>query len=137
MKNIFENIANFKKYKPTYPTFNLTTEDLNLTTTQDILDFLKESGLKQFQLAEIQSKNAEKQFRNTQKLTILALVFAFISIVPVIREFLPTFQSKNNDRDIYELKNKVLYQSNTILENQVRILKVENEIMKSKKTSEK
>lgn len=129
MKNIFENIANFKKYEYPYPTFNLTTEDLNLTTTQDILDFLKESGLKQFQLAELQSENAEKQFRNTQKLTVLALVFAFISIIPVIVQFAPTNQTKNISENKYELENKLLLQSNTILENQVKILKSQNDII--------
>ena len=129
MKNIFENIASFKNHEPIYPTFNLTTEDLNLTTTQDILDFLKESGLKQYQLAEIQSENAEKQFRNTQKLTVLALVFAFISIIPVIVQFAPTNQTKNISENRYELENKLLLQSNTILENQVKILKAQNDII--------
>jgi sulfatase maturation enzyme AslB (radical SAM superfamily) len=129
MKNIFENIASFKKYEPTYPTFNLFTEDLNLTTTQDILDFLKKSGLKQLQLAEMQSKNTEKQFRNTQKLTALALLFAFISIIPVISQFVPTNQTKKISENKYELENKLLLQSNTILENQVKILKAQNDII--------
>lgn len=79
----------------------------------------------------------EKQAKNTKRLTYLALVFAFISIVPVIREYIPIFQPKKDDRDIYELENKVLLQSNTTLENQVRILKVENELLKTKKTFEK
>jgi len=123
---------------PKAPNFNiLNTPDLNLITTQDILDFLKESGIKQFELAELQSKNAEKQFRNNRKLTILALIFAFISIVPVLREYIPIFETKNPYRDVYELKNKVLSLSNTNLENQVRILKLENELLKSKKTYEK
>lgn len=113
------------------------TVDFNLTTTEDILNFLKESGVKQSELAELQSKNAEKQYRNTTKMTILALVFAFISIVPVLREYIPIFETKNLDRDVYELKNKVLSLSNTNLANQVRILKVENELLKAKKTSEK
>ena len=121
---------------PKSPTVNFTP-DFNLTTTEDILNFLKESGIKQFELAELQSKNADKQFRNNTKLTILALVFAFISIIPVLREYIPIFETKNLDRDVYELKNKVLSLSNTNLENQVRILKVENEILKAKKTSEK
>jgi hypothetical protein len=119
---------------PKVPFISLHPE---LRTQEDILEFLKESGIKQFELAELQSKNADKQFKNNRKLTILALVFAFISIVPVLREYIPIFQTKNLDRDVYELKNKVLYLSNTNLENQVRILKVENELLKSKKTSEK
>jgi len=109
----------------------------NLKTQTEILEFLKESGIKQFKLAELQSINADKQFRNNTKLTLLALVFAFISIVPVLREYIPIFETKNLDRDVYELKNKVLSLSNTNLENQVRILKVENELLKTKKTSEK
>lgn len=138
MKNIFKPFSIPMNSMPKYPEFNiLKSEDFNLTTTQDILDFLKESGIKQFELAELQSKNADKQFRNNKKLTILALVFAFISIVPVLREYIPIFETKKNDRDVYELKNKVLYLSNTNLENQVRILKVENELLKTKKTSEK
>jgi hypothetical protein len=54
-----------------------------------------------------------------------------------VREYIPIIAPKNHGRDIYELTNKVLYLSNTNLENQVRILKVENELLKSKKTSEK
>jgi hypothetical protein len=132
--NIF---GNFKLYEPFSPNISFDTENLNLTTTADILDFLKESGIKQLELAELQSKNADKQFRNNRKLTVLALIFAFISIVPVLREYIPIFETKNNDRAIYELKNKVLSLSNTNLENQVRILKVENELLKAKKTYEK
>ena len=138
MKNIFKPFSIPMHSMPKYPEFNiLNTADLNLTTTKDILDFLKESGIKQYELAELQSKNADKQFRNNKKLTILALVFAFISIVPVLREYIPIFETKNLVRDVYELKNKVLSLSNTNLENQVRILKVENELLKAKKTSEK
>lgn len=123
---------------PNPPTFNLLdTADLNFTTTKEILDFLKESGIKQFELAELQSKNADKQFRNNIILTVLALVFAFISIIPVLGEYIPIFDTKKNDRDVYELKNKVLFLSNTNLVNQVRILKMENELLKSKKTFEK
>lgn len=84
-----------------------------------------------------QGISAEKQTKNNTRLTYLALIFAFISIVPVLREYIPIFETKNFDRDIYELKNKVLSLSNTNLENQVRILKVENELLKAKKTYEK
>jgi len=84
-----------------------------------------------------QSIGNDKQAIVNKRLTYLALVFAFISIVPVIREYIPIFQPKKDGRDIYELENKVLLQSNTILENQVRILKVENELLKTKKTFEK
>ena len=83
-----------------------------------------------------QNISADKQSIINKRLTYLALVFAFISIVPILREYIPIFQPKKDSRDIYELENKVLSQSNTILENQVRILKVENELLKAKKTSE-
>jgi hypothetical protein len=68
--------GDFKKYEPFSPKISFDTENLNLTTTADILEFLKESGIKQFKLAELQSENADKQFRNNIKLTYLALVFA-------------------------------------------------------------
>ena len=84
-----------------------------------------------------QGISADKQTKSNTRLTYLALVFAFISIMPVLREYIPIIAPKNHDRDIYELKNKVLSLSNTNLENQVRILKVENELLKAKKTYEK
>lgn len=83
-----------------------------------------------------QNISADKQAIINKRLTYLALVFAFISIVPILREYIPIFQPKKDGRDIYELENKVLSKSNTILENQARILKVENELLKAKKTSE-
>ena len=82
-----------------------------------------------------QGITADKQANTIVRMTILALVFAFISIVPVLREYIHKITPKNNDRDIYELKSKVLFLSNTNLENQVRILKVENEMLKEKKAS--
>jgi hypothetical protein len=68
----------------------------------------------------LQSENADKQFRNNIKLTYLALVFAFISIVPILIEYIPIFETKNNDRDIYELKTKY-YPIKHQPENQVSI----------------
>jgi hypothetical protein len=50
-------------------------------TTTAILEFLKENGIKQFKLAELQSENANKQFRNNIKLTCLNFSFAFISVI--------------------------------------------------------
>ena len=82
-----------------------------------------------------QGITADKQANTIMRMTILALVFAFISIVPVLREYIPIIAPKNHDRDIYELKSKVLFLSNTNLENQERILKVENEMLKEKKAS--
>lgn len=95
-------------------------------TIEELKDIIVEQGI-----------TADKQANTIMRMTILALVFAFISIVPVLREYIPIFETKNHDRDIYELKNKVLSLSNTNLENQVRLLKVENELLKAKKTSEK
>jgi hypothetical protein len=47
MKNIFKPFSIPMHSMPKYPEFNiLKTEDFNLATTQDILDFLKESGIK-------------------------------------------------------------------------------------------
>lgn len=83
-----------------------------------------------------QGISAGKQTKNNTRLTYLALVFAFISIVPVLIEYIPIISPKNHDSDIYELKNKVLSLSNTNLEHQVRILKVENELLKSKKMTD-
>jgi hypothetical protein len=59
------------------PKISFDTENLNLTTTADILEFLKESGIKQFKLAELQSENADKQFRNNIKLNIFSFSFCF------------------------------------------------------------
>lgn len=95
-------------------------------TIEELKDVIVQQGI-----------SADKQAKNNKLLTGLALVFAFISITPILREYIPIIAPKNHDRDIYELKNKVLSLSNTNLENQVRILKVENELLKSKKTSEK
>ena len=59
---------------------------------------------------------------------------ASISIVPILREYIPIFAPKNPDRDKYELQNKVLLQSNTILENQIEVLNKQNEILLRKKS---
>ncbi|WP_291098170.1 MULTISPECIES: hypothetical protein [unclassified Flavobacterium] len=95
-------------------------------TIEELKDIIVQQGI-----------TADKQANSIMWLTYLALVFAFISITPILREYIPIIAPKNHDRDIYELKNKVLSLSNTNLENQVRILKVENELLKAKKTSEK
>jgi hypothetical protein len=95
-------------------------------TIEELKEIIVEQGI-----------TADKQSKNNTRLTYLALVLAFISITPILREYIPIIAPKNYDRDIYELTNKVLSLSNTNLENQVRILKMENELLKSKKTSEK
>jgi hypothetical protein len=53
MNNLFGKInIPLHTGRDAHPKFNvLNTSDLNLITTQDILDFLKESGIKQFELA--------------------------------------------------------------------------------------
>lgn len=141
VKNTIEALKQINSEKTSYastkPNVPFIHSNPNLVTQKETLDFLQENSIKQFELAELQSKIADKQTKSNTRLTYLALVFAFISIVPVLREYIPIFETKNNDRDIYELKNKVLSLSNTNLENQVRILKVENELLKAKKTYEK
>ena len=105
-------------------------------TQKEILNFLKESNQKQFEVAELQSKTAEKQFINNKRLTIIALIFAFISIIPIILENIPIFQTKKSVENRYELENKILFQSNAILENQVKILKLQNDIILEKLKNE-
>lgn len=136
-KNILRNIKLFseKSFMKNLPEFNnkeypIINIENPVHETNKTIEELKEIIIQQ-------SINNDKQAIVNKRLTYLALVFAFISIVPVLREYIPIFQPKKDGRDIYELENKVLSQSNNILENQVRILKVENELMKAKKTSEK
>jgi hypothetical protein len=138
-KNTFGNIGKFMdstimKNIENMPNMNdvpkLVIAENPVHKTNKTIEELKETIVQQ-------GISADKQTKNNTRLTYLALVFAFISIVPVLREYIPIFETKNNDRDIYELKNKVLSLSNTNLENQVRILKMENELLKAKKTSEK
>lgn len=138
MSNTFQNLSNMLgnlNTKPVYPNFEINP-DLKLLTQQEILDFLKENSQKQFEIAEMQSKTADKQFKNNRALTILALVFAFISIIPVIKEFTPILQTKKNEESKYELENRILLQSNKILENQIKILQIEN-VRLSEKTKTK
>lgn len=116
-----------------YPNLSALIENKDLTQKQ-ILDLLNKNFIKQLENSEIQSETAEKQFKNNRYLTLLALIFAFISIVPILREYIPIFAPKNPDRDKYELQNKVLLQSNTILENQIEVLKKQNEILLRKKS---
>lgn len=91
-------------------------------TIEELKEIIVEQGI-----------TADKQAKNTKWLTYLALFFAFVPIVTTILDTLKS-EPKNQNLDI---SNKLLLLSNTNLENQVRILKVENELLKSKKTSEK
>jgi hypothetical protein len=121
-------LKNLPKETKTYP---IITSENPVHKTNKTIEELKEIIVEQ-------GITADKQAKNTKWLTILALFFAFIPIIePILIEYIPKLTPKNNAVDIFELKNKVLSQSNTILENQVRILKVENELLKSKKTFEK
>ena len=119
------------------PTPKLVIPENPVHKTNKTIEELKEIIIEQ-------GITADKQANTIMRMTILALVFAFISIMPVLREYIPIIAPKNHDRDIYELKSKVLSLSNTNLENQVNILKTENEllnikneILKAKTTSEK
>ncbi len=121
-------LKNLPKKTKTYPII-ISENPVHKTnkTIEELKGIIVEQGI-----------TADKQAKNTKWLTILALFFAFIPIIePILIEHIPILTPKNNAVDIFRLKNKVLSQSNTILENQVRILKVENELLKSKKTSEK
>jgi hypothetical protein len=69
------------------------TENFNLTTTADILEFCKKVESKQFKLAELQSENVDKQFENNIKLTYLALVSFHIYCANLI-EYIPIFETK-------------------------------------------
>ncbi len=137
LKNINPNIGKFMESPimknilamQSQPTPKILITENPVHKTNKTIEELKETIVQQ-------GISADKQTKNNTRLTYLALIFAFISIVPVLREYIPIFETKNHDRDIYELKNKVLSLSNTNLENQVRILKVENELLKAKKTSE-
>lgn len=91
-------------------------------TIEELKEIIVEQGI-----------TADKQANNTKWLTYLALFFAFVPIATTIIDTLKP-EPKNQNLDI---SNKLLLISNTNLENQVRILKVENELLKSKKTSEK
>lgn len=124
---IMRNLSNISKMSETP---KLIIAENPVHKTNKTIEELKEIIVQQ-------NISADKQAIINKRLTYLALVFAFISIVPILREYIPIFQPKKDSRDIYKLENKVLSQSNTILENQVRILKVENELLKAKKTSEK
>jgi hypothetical protein len=123
---IMKNISNIQSI--TDPKLIITENPVHKTnkTIEELKEIIVEQGI-----------TADKQAKNNTRLTYLTLVIAFISITPIVREYIPIIAPKNHGRDIYELTNKVLYLSNTNLENQVRILKVENELLKSKKTSEK
>lgn len=128
-----ENILNSVKKlseKLNEPTPELITPINPAYKTNKTIEELKD-------IIVLQGITADKQSKNNTRLTYLALVLAFISITPILREYIPIIAPKNHDRDIYELTNKVLSLSNTNLENQVRILKVENELLKAKKIYEK
>jgi hypothetical protein len=99
------------------PSFEIA--DLEILTHNEMLEFQKETAKKQFQIAELQSKNADKQHRNNILLTILALIFAFISIVPVLREWI------SNDKKEQERELLIINQSKVISNLEKRIIQLE------------
>lgn len=121
MKN-FRNMSNISMKE--VPEFIPSINPVHKTnkTIEELKDIIVEQGI-----------TADKQAKNTKWLTYLALFFAFIPIVTTILDTLKS-EPKNQNLDI---SNKLLLLSNTNLENQVRILKVENELLKAKTTSEK
>ena len=135
LKNINPNISKFMESSimknlpntptmTTYPKIIIPENPVHKTnkTIEELKEIIVEQGI-----------TADKQAKNTKWLTYLALFFAFIPIVTTIIDTLKP-EPKNQNLDI---SNKLLLLSNTNPENQVRILRVENELLKAKKTSEK
>ena len=114
-----------------FPNFNTTVRSnppsfeiagMEILTHNEMLEFQKETAKKQFQIAELQSKNADKQHRNNIVLTILALVFAFISIVPVLREWI------SPDKNEQERELLIINQSKVISNLEKRIIQLERKV---------
>jgi hypothetical protein len=120
---IMRNLGNMPKFGDA-PKLIIAENPVHKTnkTIEELKEIIVEQGI-----------TADKQAKNTKWLTYLALFFAFVPIVTTILDTLKS-EPKNQNLDI---SNKLLSLSNTNLENQVRILKLENELLKSKKTSEK
>ena len=102
----------------------------------ELLEFLKETTIRQ-------SETAEKQIRNNFWMTGLALIFAFISITPIIEKLILPDESKKLYQNIYELEKRIsleskdnvaMYKNLLILESQVKILEKQNKKLKEKKT---
>ncbi|MBI6118870.1 hypothetical protein [Salegentibacter maritimus] len=124
----FENLKFPKIEVPEIGFPNYTPEDIvsqeELTEKQiekqnEILDFLKNVTVEQ-------SQTAHKQYITSKKLTYLALIFAFISIVPVLREWLLP-ENKLNNR-IIQLENSNAEKANTIAKLSTQLINLNDKI---------
>ena len=150
---IFENlkgIGNIERFEPKTSDFNISdlknplekSEKLSkkqFKKQSELLEFLKETTLQQ-------SVTAEKQSKNNLWMTILALIFAFISIMPIVEKWIFQDETKTLYQNIYELEKQIsseskhnleMYKNLLDLQNQVKILEKQNEQMKPKKPLKK
>jgi hypothetical protein len=101
----FEDIINRASNEPKFGSFPFVDPIREVGEKQvekqvKILEFLKSVTIEQ-------SETADKQFKNTKKLTYLALIFAFISIFPTLKELILPNQTKILSQNIYELEKKL------------------------------
>lgn len=127
LKNFNFNIP--KSPKIDFPNIDLSDKivsheelaERQIEKQNEILEFLKTVTIEQ-------AKTAEKQSKNTFWMTILALVFAFISIVPIFKEWISPNQTKNLYQNISELENKLLLETKTTSELSIRLLDLQNQV---------
>lgn len=92
----------------------------------EILEFLKNVTLEQ-------SQTANKQFRVSKRLTYLALIFAFISVIPIFNQLIFTDKENVLNERILELEQNNVEKSNTISELSFELLNLKEEIQEIKK----
>ena len=92
-----------------------------LNKQDEILEFLKNVTIEQ-------SKTAEKQRKNNIWMTALALIFAFISIIPVLKELILPNETKTLYQNISELEQKLSSESERNLEMYKNLLDLENQV---------
>ena len=114
-------LKNLPKEIKTYPIITLENP---AHKTNKTIEELKD-------IIEQQIVNAEKQEKNNKLLTKLTI---FIAIVGLLFQVVPLFLP--NQQELF-LSKELLQVSKDNFENQAKILKLENEILKAKKTSEK
>ena len=118
------NIPNMNTFGSNPPNFEV--KNVDILTHNEMFEFQKETVKKQFEIAELQSKNADKQHRNNIVLTILALIFAFISIVPILREW-KTPDKRDSERELL-----IHNQSKIISTLEKRITELEKKVKEKK-----
>ncbi len=131
----FEDILNIES--PLKKGDKLAKKQLNKLT--NLLEFLRDTTIEQ-------SNTAKKQSRNNLYMTVLALVFAFISIIPIVKEWIYPDESKKLYQNIFELQKQVssestrnleMYRNLLDLENQVKNLEKQNELLLKNKSLKK